>query len=141
MNILKSIILPAFLVLLVSCSGDRNKEPASNISVGTAAAIRFEKTEHDLGRILQGETVGYNFKFTNEGESALLILEAQAGCGCTVPRFSKMPIPPGESGEIEVIFDSSGRMGQQTKFVTIITNARESKVDLIIKADIYRSES
>ena len=141
MNILKSIFLPAFMVVLVNCSGNSNKEPASNKSVEAAAAIRFEKTEHDLGRILQDETVGYNFKFTNEGESALLILEAQAGCGCTDPRYSKKPIPPGESGEIEVIFDSSGRMGQQTKFVTIFTNARESKVELIIKADIYRSES
>jgi len=129
------------MVVLASCSADRQNNPGSEEPAEGSPKILFEKTEHDLGRIVQGETVGYNFSFTNDGESALMILEAKASCGCTVPRYSKRPISPGESGSIEVVFDSSGRMGQQNKTVTIRTNARESTVQLTVKADIYRSET
>ena len=129
------------MVILASCSADRQNNTVSEEPAEGAPKILFEKTEHDLGRIVQGETVGYNFSFTNDGESALMILEAEASCGCTVPRYSKRPISPGESGSIEVVFDSSGRMGQQNKTVTIRTNARESTVQLTIRADIYRSET
>ena len=134
------------MVVLANCSTDRQENSGTENSNmeehgKVVAEIRFEKTGHDLGRILQGETVGYNFKFTNEGETALMILEAKAGCGCTVPRYSKKPILPGEDGAIEVEFGASGRMGQQNKTVTIRTNARESTVQLTIQADIYRSES
>jgi hypothetical protein len=138
---LRSFILPISIVVLACCSANRQDGSAYVDTGEMTTEIRFEKTEHDLGRILQGETVGYTFKFTNVGESALMILEAQASCGCTVPRYSRKPIPPGESGVIEVVFDSSGRMGQQNKTVSIRTNALESTVQLTIKADIYQADT
>jgi len=141
MIILRSFILPVFIVVLACCSANRQDSPGSEEPGDLAAEISFEKTEHDLGRILQGETVGYSFRFTNVGESALMILEAQASCGCTVPRYSRKPIPPGESGVIEVVFDSFGRMGQQNKTVSIRTNAMESNVQLTLKADIYQADT
>lgn len=102
--------------------------------------IRFEKTEHDLGKVLQGEKVGYNFIFTNVGDASLVIMDASASCGCTVPRYSKKPIAPGEKGSVEVVFDSSGRMGQQSKTVTLKTNGKVKIVYLTIKAEIIRKE-
>jgi len=141
MKTFRSFAILAVMAVLAACGADRNESFEAEGSVEATPEIRFEKTEHDLGRILQGETVGYNFTYTNVGESPLIILEARAGCGCTVPRFSKKPIPPGESGVIEVVFDSSGRIGQQNKIVSIRTNAGESSVQLTIKADIYRTDT
>ena len=139
MNLLRINILSLLIAVSCAAPGDENRDTAKNDE--GKALIRFEKTEHDMGRILQGERVGYNFLFSNEGEAPLMILEARAGCGCTVPRFSRKPVQPGESGSIEVVFDSSGRMGKQNKTITILSNAAEGSVRLAITADIYRSES
>ena len=138
---MKINILSVLLLVLTACSGIGNNSVVAEGNGEGQALIRFDKTEHDLGRILEGEIVGYNFEFTNEGESALLIHEARTSCGCTVPRYSKKPVKPGESGSIEVVFDSSGRMGQQMKSVIILSNASEPSVKLTITADIYKSES
>jgi hypothetical protein len=63
------------------------------------------------------------FTFKNEGEGPLIISNAQGSCGCTVPVWPRQPIAPGETGEIKVSFNSSGRAGKQDKRVTLTTNA------------------
>jgi len=65
-----------------------------------------------------------------------LIKDAFASCGCTVPQYEKEPIPPGEKGSVEVIFDSSGRRGNQYKSVIIRTNTPRGEVRLTIKANV-----
>ena len=107
----------------------------------TVGEISFEKSEHDLGTVMQGEKVGYNFAFTNTGEGSLMILDASASCGCTVPHFNKEPVPPGGIGTVEVVFDSTGRTGKQSKTVTLKTNGKLRVVQLTIRADIIVSNS
>jgi hypothetical protein len=126
-----------------ACKNHKTSEVSGTVEdqTGMKAEIRFDKTEHNLGRILQGEKVGYNFTFTNDGDASLVILDASASCGCTVPKYPKEPIAPGEKGSVEVVFDSSGRMGQQSKTVTLKTNGKVPVVYLTIKAHIIRKES
>lgn len=97
-------------------------------------AITFERTEFDFGRIYEGEKVKYNFKFTNTGNSDLIITSAKGSCGCTVPDYPKTPIKAGEGGSISVEFNSAGRKGQQNKTITISTNAQPPTVVLTIRA-------
>lgn len=126
-----------------ACMNQKSIEVSGTVedNTGLKPDIRFEKTEHNHGRIMQGEKVGYNFIFTNDGDASLVIMDASASCGCTVPKYSKEPIAPGEKGSVEVVFDSSGRMGQQSKTVTLKTNGKVQIVYLTIKADIIRKES
>ena len=84
--------------------------------------MTFDQEAHDFGTIQQGETVVYNFNFTNTGESDLIITAAHGSCGCTVPEYPKEPIKPGEKGQIKVSFNSTGKTGVQKKSVTIGTN-------------------
>lgn len=98
------------------------------------AAITFERTEHDFGKIIQGEQVSCIFKFKNTGEAPLLISKVNKTCGCTVTKFSTEPLDPGKEGEIEVVFDSSGKKGNQTKILTVMSNTSPSKTSLKIKA-------
>ncbi|MFC2116003.1 DUF1573 domain-containing protein [Bacteroidota bacterium] len=132
-----------FLLIIFSCSQEKSPDLSKNNREEKAEVgeITFEKSVHDLGTILQGETVGYNFVFTNSGKGSLLILDAKSSCGCTVPRTSREPILPGESGSVEVVFDSTGRIGAQTKKVTITTNGREPVVYIFIKANIVKLNS
>jgi hypothetical protein len=143
MRLLHITGLLTLLLLGAACTNQKSTEVAGTVAdkTGLKPDIRFEKTEHNLGRILQGEKVGYNFIFTNDGDASLVIMDASASCGCTVPKYSREPIAPGEKGSVEVVFDSSGRMGQQSKTVTLRTNGKVQIVYLTIKADIIRKES
>lgn len=136
-------IVGSLLLLCFSCSGGKTGGNGLAVENGTdqKADIKFEKLEHDLGTVVQGETVGYNFAFTNSGNASLIIQDAGASCGCTVPRYSKEPVPPGGSGTVEVVFDTSGRIGQQSKTVTIRTNGKVPVTCLTIKANIIEPNS
>jgi hypothetical protein len=86
------------------------------------AFIKFTETSYNFGEIKQGDTVKYDFEFTNTGKSELLILEAEATCGCTHPSYPFIPIAPGETGKIGVTFNSAGKMGVQRPSITVTTN-------------------
>ena len=98
--------------------------------------IKFLSNEHDFGKVTEGEKVGWYFKFRNTGGSDLIITNATASCGCTVPEYDRQPVPPGGEGTVKIVFDSSDRLGKQLKTVTIETNGRTLISRLILKADV-----
>jgi len=126
--------------LLTGACG-RNRSGAGNIApsdtTGTAV-LTFAAPEHSFGTVMEGEKVGCIFTYTNTGDADLVISSASASCGCTVPKFDKKPVPPGRSGTIEVIFDTSGREGVQTKTVVVQSNAENNLVILRIIADVTK---
>ncbi|MCS7163004.1 MAG: DUF1573 domain-containing protein [Bacteroidia bacterium] len=91
-------------------------------SPSALAKIRFDKMEHDFGTIREGEMVRYRFRVTNPGPVPLVITDVKPSCGCTVPAWTKEPIPPNGEGFVEVVFDSRGRSGMQFKTVTVYAN-------------------
>lgn len=118
-----------------SSSGAGKNMPAD--TTGTAV-ITFLSPDHDFGRVGAGEKVGCIFSYSNTGDADLVITSASASCGCTVPKYSRKPVPPGGSGTIEVVFDTSGREGMQTKTVVIQSNAENNLVILRIIAEVAK---
>ncbi len=89
--------------------------------------IAWDKSTHDFGDVVQGDKVEYTYTFRNGGNEPLIITDVQVTCGCTTPRgWARDPIPPGQSGEITVAFNSLGKFGKQNKVVTIVSNAVNS---------------
>jgi hypothetical protein len=84
--------------------------------------LEWKKETHDFGNITEGTKAKYTFTFTNKGTEPAVITSATASCGCTVPSYSKEPVMAGKEGTITAIFDSSGKNGNQTKTITIVTN-------------------
>jgi hypothetical protein len=113
---------------------DRNG--SSNQVDPNATSIAFEKTIHDFGTLKEGASVSYTFEFKNTGNKPLLISNAKGSCGCTVPRWPKEAIAPGETGEIEVTFNSRGKHDKQHKSVTLTANTDPANTRLYIKADV-----
>lgn len=103
---------------------------------GNLPVIKFEENDHDFGKIYEGESVSYDFKFTNSGKSELIIAEVSSSCGCTVPSYPKTPIRPGESGVIKVMFNSKGKLGYQSKSVLVAANTQPNTTILRIKAEV-----
>lgn len=121
-------VSPDLVTNPISADGEKVK---SNLPV-----MEFKTTSHDFGIIVQGENVANVFKFKNTGGADLIISDASATCGCTVPKYPRKPIKPGEEGEIEVLFKSAGKTGAQHKTVSILTNAQPNTIRLEIEAQI-----
>ncbi len=101
----------------------------------TKPAIKFTATEHDFGQLQFGESGVYKFVFTNEGTTPLILSNVVSGCGCTKPVWSKEPVMPGKTGEIEVGYNTS-IVGVFSKSVTVFSNAKTSPVILRIKGEV-----
>ena len=138
----------AFSFAFVGCKEDASKK-VNDENVATAAnrdqeagkypVMTFEKVEHDFGVIDQGTAVEHRFTFTNTGDAPLIIVDAKSSCGCTVPEKPKDPIAPGDTGELLVKFNGSGK-NQVTKTVNITTNTEKGRETLRIKAFVNPKE-
>jgi hypothetical protein len=123
---MKAITL-TFFVLFMSFASF-----AQETVIGEAPKIEFEQKLFDFGVISQGDTIFHTFNFKNNGTAPLSILSAVGSCGCTVPSYSKTAVAPGESGKVDVKFNSAGKLGGQNKTVTLITNDLTARQIILI---------
>lgn len=103
--------------------------------------IVFEELEHNFGSFKESDGVQTTaFKFKNEGGVPLVLNNVRASCGCTTPKWTKEPIQPGSSGEIEVSYNPKNRPGSFNKSITIQSNAEKSTVVLKITGKVAQRE-
>ena len=103
-----------------------------------SAKIEFETTVIDYGTIEKGSNGLRVFKFKNTGNAPLVVSSVKSSCGCTVPKKPEAPILPGESGEIEVKYDTK-RVNPIRKTITVTSNAETPTVALKIKGNVIDS--
>jgi hypothetical protein len=68
---------------------------------------KFNTEKHDFGKIKQGVPVTFNFEIKNIGDKPLVVENASASCGCTVPEKPEKPINPGATGKVKVQFSAA----------------------------------
>ena len=100
--------------------------------------IKFDKTVHNFGTFSEKTPVQTAvFAFTNIGKAPLIINQAIASCGCTIPSYTKEPIMPGEKGPVKVTYNGKGKFpGHFKKSITIRTNGKVEMVRLYIEGDM-----
>lgn len=103
---------------------------------GPTTTVQFAEQEYNFGKVKSGEKVQHEYTFKNTGSEPLVISNAKGSCGCTVPEWPKEPIAPGSSGKINVVFDSKGKSGPQTKTVTITANTDPPNTIIYIKGEV-----
>jgi len=88
-----------------------------------APIIRFDSTTCNFGTLAIGEKYPHTFRFTNAGQSPLIITQVNPSCGCTTAKdWPQQPIAPGESGQISIEFNSTGNSGKVDKSISVLTN-------------------
>lgn len=105
------------------------------------AEIKFDKVTHDFGKFSESSPkVSCVFTYTNIGDSPLIINQAMASCGCTVPEYTKQPVMPGQKGEIKVTYNGTGRFpGHFKKSITVRTNGVVEMTRLYIEGDMQEA--
>lgn len=146
-TIYKTYLLISFFLTVVLMSGgcdmksgqgnqnSGNEDYAGNQQQGKPF---FEGNEHDFGEIHPGEEVGARFSFENKGEGPLVIERVSTGCGCTVAEYSKEPVAKGESGFVEIIFDSRGKHGAQFQQASVHFQGLKKPSRLSIVAQVVK---
>lgn len=129
-------------VVFLSCDNRRKDKIADDVSTQTALALKDSTTvqiidtTYNFGKVTDGEKVEYSYRFKNTGTKPLVIIEATASCGCTVPQKPEKPVLPGEIGFIKIVFDSKGRVGSALKTITVISNANPAFPPLILTGEV-----
>lgn len=101
----------------------------------TLTTIDFNERFHDFGDVLPGSSNTFEFEIKNTGTQPLIVENASASCGCTVPVWPKEPIAPGQSDVIEVTFSPKpSQVNEIKKTVTVTANTKEKVHTLEIRA-------
>src|SRR3990170_2751679 len=69
--------------------------------------VKFNTEKHNFGKIKQGVPVTYYFELKNISDKPIVVENASATCGCTVPEKPEQPINPGATGKIKVQFNAA----------------------------------
>ena len=109
--------------------------------IANAPKIGIKNKVLDFGEISSGEKVEHSFVVSNSGKRDLIIRRVKASCGCTAVTPDKKVIPEGESTEIKVVFNSSGKKGRQNKSITIITNDPKQPTTILRITGIVKTPS
>jgi hypothetical protein len=163
-NVLKSFVFFRLLILLAAACKDRDAEkkiaqlesrlaelegkkspdpaaPSTPVATapetkpdGPLPAMEFGTIDHDFGTINEGDIVEHTYSFKNTGAAPLIIQSAQGSCGCTVPDWTKEPIPVGGTGFVKAKFDTNGKTNAQNKTVTVTANTWPKQTVLRFKA-------
>ncbi len=152
MNLTKILHL-ALIIILASCTkGNRSAEVMNAQKIEQAkmkkqkelkkdelqtnkTKIAFNEEVHDFGDIPYEHEVETTFKIKNVGEHPLIIFEAKASCGCTIPEKPAKPISPGEEGDLKVAFKPN-KEGAVSKKITLTTNTESGREFVTIKANV-----
>ncbi len=110
--------------------------PATKAATTAGPAITFEEVKYDFVSVTQGGIVDHVFKFKNTGTAPLIISNIGVSCGCTTPEWTKTPVMPGKTGTIAAHFNTAGKMGMQTKVLTIESNATAGSTTVSLVGDV-----
>jgi len=137
MNKLQLIcLLFTFVTTFESCSTNDLKNKSVIIDSKHITQVKFEKKQHQFGDVKEGEVVGCYFFFKNEGDFPCIISNVDAGCGCTEVNYPHKPVMPGEKGEVEIKYNSTGFHGLQYKVVKLELNTKEKRTELVFSANV-----
>lgn len=126
--------------LVVSANIEEDFSSLSEAELAKAPVLSVDDPEFKFGKITQGDKVEHTYVLINSGKSDLIIRKVKASCGCTAVQPEKKVIAPGESVNIKTVFNSAGKLGNQNKTVTIITNdPKKSKLILWVKGEVLKA--
>ena len=80
-----------------------------------------------------GDTLEHTFAFKNTGKKPLIFKGYEVECDCTKLIYPKKAIKPGESGELKLTFDTSGKYYFQDRSVIMNMNTKKQTEKIRLK--------
>ncbi len=138
----KNVFVFSTALLFLSCNVrnkkqlDKNDVLIKQVQIQDPTTVQIIDSVYNFGKVTEGEIVEFNYRFKNTGNKPLVITNATASCGCTVPEKPEQPIKPGDTGFIKVKFNSDHRVGNAHKTVTVSSNAEPAFPELLLTGEV-----
>ena len=114
----------------ISSFADENLNP-----VNTPVISANEKIFHH-GTVMEGDKLTHIFAIQNKGDFPLILTGVTTDCSCTTTHSDKK-IMPGQTGRLEVVFDTAGAAGETVKTISVSSNdPRTPVLDFKVQANI-----
>ena len=144
----REILICFFCIIFFACSNNKNPyendlgikpEHLAEIDTAHYTMIKWKDTLINFGTIKAHDSVNLKFKFTNVGETLLFVFNTRTTCGCTITDAPKEPVPPGNSGFINITFKSGNQTGEINKRIVVVTNTKNGHYsNLIIRGMVVQ---
>ena len=113
---------------ILACQNAEKFNSANNNAISDTAKfthILWLDSIVNFGEVNMGEKIQVAFKFRNTGNKPLYLANVKAGCGCTVPDYTKGAIAPGKEGVVTGAFDTNkSHPGEVRKNIFVTTNTQ-----------------
>lgn len=113
----------------------------ANAPTSAAPELAFpEGSQVDLGTTTEGQLLRGSFTMENVGNEELKIKNYIVTCGCLELIERKKPaLPPGESFNLEFVFDTSDLAGKKAKkSIIVFSNAKNAPTRLYVSTKVRR---
>ena len=91
----------------------------------------FSKDLISMGEIVRRDTMKVDFKYTNNTNSIIVILDATTNCDCTWLEYPKKPVKPNETISLTAVYFAKDR-GVFTKDINVkLSNGKKHKVSVV----------
>jgi hypothetical protein len=129
---MKKMIEFVLLILVVS---------KTNFSVAqtkkSPEPILFLLSKNNFMEVKRGDKSTYTIEFKNQGVDDLVIKGVSSSCVCTVAKYTGKPIKQGQTGLIEILFDSKEKpIGTLKQPIIIETNSSKRYVKAVLTIKI-----
>ncbi|OJJ17960.1 hypothetical protein BKI52_29325 [marine bacterium AO1-C] len=132
------IVLAGLTVFAQQIASSNTKAPLNTTTPKILKAnFKWQNTKHSFGKIKHNKPATATFSFVNEGNEPLIITRAQGSCGCTVAKYPKEPIMPGQKGEVTAVY-SAATLGSFHKTVTLTSNTANATTVLSITGEVIK---
>lgn len=102
--------------------------------------VKINTETHDFGKVKQGVPVTYSFEIKNTSDKPIVISNATASCGCTVPEKPEAPIEPGKVGLLKVQYNAAA-LGAINKDIHIFIAGIEMPKTVHITGEVLTPEA
>jgi hypothetical protein len=92
----------------------------------------LEKTSHDFGNVLQGDSARVSIPLRNTGDEAIGIYSLDSSSENIRATLSSKSIPPGGSADLEIRLDTETHLGPVNGEISMITSLAEQR-ELVFK--------
>lgn len=100
------------------------------------SSIVFDQPVLDLGDVRQGFPAVGKIGYHNASNRRVNIMEANTGCGCTIPKLSKSDLDPGERGEMTITYNPTTSQGPINNWVKLVLADSPEQPELVVKVNV-----
>ena len=132
----KNLLVFAIITSLLACSVfmtlyfvSSSKSNGGSFLSKMGEGVTIDRDVHDFGVIKEdGGNVSATFVVINNTKEPVVITYATASCGCTIPSWTKEPIPSGKTGRVTATFIPKNHPGPFDKSIMIMISGQAQRI-------------